>query len=159
MGDASSPDISGLIGQYAHGNEPSHHITYLYTLLGQPWKTADRIKEVLNTMYSTNPDGLSGNEDVGQMSAWYILSSLGFYQVEPAGGKFVFGYPLFENVELKVKNGTFTIEKENSGKDNNYIQGIILNGKEYNKPWIEYNDIIKGGSLKFIMGDNQKAWF
>lgn len=159
MGDASSPDISGLIGQYAHGNEPSHHITYLYTLLGQPWKTADRIKEVLNTMYSTNPDGLSGNEDVGQMSAWYILSSLGFYQVEPAGGKFVFGYPLFENVELKVKNGTFTIEKENSGKDNNYIQSIILNGKEYNKPWIEYNDIIKGGSLKFIMGDNQKAWF
>ena len=159
MGDASSPDISGLIGQYAHGNEPSHHITYLYTLLGQPWKTADRIKEVLNTMYSTNPDGLSGNEDVGQMSAWYILSSLGFYQVEPAGGKFVFGYPLFENVELKVKNGTFTIEKENSGKDNNYIQSIILNGKEYNKPWIEYNDIIKGGSLKFIMGDNQKAWY
>ena len=159
MGDSSSPDISGLIGQYAHGNEPSHHITYIYTLLGQPWKTADRIKEVLNTMYSTNPDGLSGNEDVGQMSAWYILSSLGFYQVEPAGGKFVFGYPLFENVELKVENGTFTIEKENSGKNNNYIQGIILNGTEYNKPWIDYNDIIKGGSLKFIMGDKQKTWY
>ena len=159
MGDSSSPDISGLIGQYAHGNEPSHHITYLYTLLGQPWKTADRIKEVLNTMYSTNPDGLSGNEDVGQMSAWYILSSLGFYQVEPAGGKFVFGYPLFENVELKVENGTFTIEKENSGKNNNYIQSIILNGTEYNKPWIDYNDIIKGGSLKFIMGDKQKTWY
>lgn len=159
MGDSSSPDISGLIGQYAHGNEPSHHITYLYTLLGQPWKTADRIKEVLNTMYSINPDGLSGNEDVGQMSAWYILSSLGFYQVEPAGGKFVFGYPLFENVELKVENGTFTIEKENSGKNNNYIQSIILNGTEYNKPWIDYNDIIKGGSLKFIMGDKQKTWY
>ena len=94
MGEASSPDISGLIGQYAHGNEPSHHTVYLYTLVGQPWKTADRIKEILHTMYTDQPDGLSGNEDVGQMSAWYILSSFGFYQVEPAGGKFVFGYPI-----------------------------------------------------------------
>lgn len=84
MGEASSPDISGLIGQYAHGNEPSHHTVYLYTLVGQPWKTADRIKEILHTMYTDQPDGLSGNEDVGQMSAWYILSSFGFYQVEPA---------------------------------------------------------------------------
>lgn len=158
MGEASSPDISGLIGQYAHGNEPSHHTVYLYTLVGQPWKTADRIKEILHTMYTDQPDGLSGNEDVGQMSAWYILSSFGFYQVEPAGGKFVFGYPNFDKVEIAVPAGKFVIERENKGQQNNYIQGIVLNGTEYKKPWIEYADIMKGGELKFLMGDEPVVW-
>ena len=159
MGEASSPDISGLIGQYAHGNEPSHHTVYLYTLVGQPWKTADRIKEILHTMYTDQPDGLSGNEDVGQMSAWYILSSFGFYQVEPAGGKFVFGYPNFDKVEITVPAGKFAIERENKGQQNNYIQGIVLNGTEYKKPWIEYADIMKGGELKFLMGDEPVVWY
>lgn len=159
MGEASSPDISGLIGQYAHGNEPSHHTVYLYTLVGQPWKTADRIKEILHTMYTDQPDGLSGNEDVGQMSAWYILSSFGFYQVEPAGGKFVFGYPNFDKVEIAVSGGKFVIERENKGQQNNYIQGIVLNGAEYKKPWIEYADIMKGGELKFLMGDEPVVWY
>lgn len=159
MGEASSPDISGLIGQYAHGNEPSHHTVYLYTLVGQPWKTADRIKEILHTMYTDQPDGLSGNEDVGQMSAWYILSSFGFYQVEPAGGKFVFGYPNFDKVEIAVPAGKFVIERENKGLQNNYIQGIVLNGTEYKKPWIEYADIMKGGELKFLMGDEPVVWY
>lgn len=159
MGEASSPDISGLIGQYAHGNEPSHHTVYLYTLVGQPWKTADRIKEILHTMYTDQPDGLSGNEDVGQMSAWYILSSFGFYQVEPAGGKFVFGYPNFDKVEMTVPAGKFVIERENKGQQNNYIQGIVLNGTEYKKPWIEYADIMKGGELKFLMGDEPVVWY
>ena len=159
MGEASSPDISGLIGQYAHGNEPSHHTVYLYTLVGQPWKTADRIKEILHTMYTDQPDGLSGNEDVGQMSAWYILSSFGFYQVEPAGGKFVFGYPNFDKVEITVPAGKFVIERENKGQQNNYIQGIVLNGTEYKKPWIEYADIMKGGELKFLMGDELVVWY
>lgn len=159
MGEASSPDISGLIGQYAHGNEPSHHTVYLYTLVGQPWKTADRIKEILHTMYTDQPDGLSGNEDVGQMSAWYILSSFGFYQVEPAGGKFVFGYPNFDKVEIAVPDGKFVIERENKGQQNNYIQGIVLNGAEYKKPWIEYADIMKGGELKFLMGDEPVVWY
>lgn len=159
MGEASSPDISGLIGQYAHGNEPSHHIVYLYTLVGQPWKTADRIKEILHTMYTDQPDGLSGNEDVGQMSAWYILSSFGFYQVEPAGGKFVFGYPNFDKVEIAVPAGKFVIERENKGQQNNYIQGIVFNGTEYKKPWIEYADIMKGGELKFLMGDEPVVWY
>ena len=159
MGDASSPDISGLIGQYAHGNEPSHHTVYLYTLVGQPWKTADRIKEILHTMYTDQPDGLSGNEDVGQMSAWYILSSFGFYQVEPAGGKFVFGYPNFDKVEIAVPAGKFVIERENKGQQNNYIQGIVFNGTEYKKPWIEYADIMKGGELKFLMGDEPVVWY
>lgn len=159
MGEASSPDISGLIGQYAHGNEPSHHTVYLYTLVGQPWKTADRIKEILHTMYTDQPDGLSGNEDVGQMSAWYILSSFGFYQVEPAGGKFVFGYPNFDKVEIAVPAGKFVIERENKGQQNNYIQGIVLNGTEYKKLWIEYADIMKGGELKFLMGDEPVVWY
>lgn len=159
MGEASSPDISGLIGQYAHGNEPSHHTVYLYTLVGQPWKTADRIKEILHTMYTDQPDGLSGNEDVGQMSAWYILSSFGFYQVEPAGGKFVFGYPNFDKVEITVPAGKFVIERENKGQQNNYIQGIVLNETEYKKPWIEYADIMKGGELKFLMGDEPVVWY
>lgn len=159
MGEASSPDISGLIGQYAHGNEPSHHTVYLYTLVGQPWKTADRIKEILHTMYTDQPDGLSGNEDVGQMSAWYILSSFGFYQVEPAGGKFVFGYPNFDKVEIAVPAGKFVIERENKGQQNNYIQGIVLNETEYKKPWIEYADIMKGGELKFLMGDEPVVWY
>lgn len=159
MGEASSPDISGLIGQYAHGNEPSHHTVYLYTLVCQPWKTADRIKEILHTMYTDQPDGLSGNEDVGQMSAWYILSSFGFYQVEPAGGKFVFGYPNFDKVEIAVPAGKFVIERENKGQQNNYIQGIVLNGTEYKKPWIEYADIMKGGELKFLMGDEPVVWY
>lgn len=159
MGEASSPDISGLIGQYAHGNEPSHHTVYLYTLVGQPWKTADRIKEILRTMYTDQPDGLSGNEDVGQMSAWYILSSFGFYQVEPAGGKFVFGYPNFDKVEITVPAGKFVIERENKGQQNNYIQAIVLNGAEYKKPWIEYADIMKGGELKFLMGDEPIVWY
>lgn len=159
MGEASSPDISGLIGQYAHGNEPSHHTVYLYTLVGQPWKTADRIMEILHTMYTDQPDGLSGNEDVGQMSAWYILSSFGFYQVEPAGGKFVFGYPNFDKVEIAVPAGKFVIERENKGQQNNYIQGIVFNGTEYKKPWIEYADIMKGGELKFLMGDEPVVWY
>ena len=159
MGEASSPDISGLIGQYAHGNEPSNHTVYLYTLVGQPWKTADRIKEILHTMYTDQPDGLSGNEDVGQMSAWYILSSFGFYQVEPAGGKFVFGYPNFDKVEIAVPAGKFVIERENKGQQNNYIQGIVFNGTEYKKPWIEYADIMKGGELKFLMGDEPVVWY
>lgn len=159
FGDASSPDISGLIGQYAHGNEPNHHTAYLYTLVGQPWKTAGRINEILHTMYTDAADGLSGNEDVGQMSAWYVLSSLGFYQVEPAGGRFVFGYPLFDNVEIDVPGGKFRIERENTGMENKYIQKVLLNNQDYRKAWIDYADIMKGGELKFVMGDSTAVWY
>ena len=102
MGAEASPDISGLIGQYAHGNEPSHHVAYLYTLTGQPSKTADRVRQILTTLYHDRPDGICGNEDVGQMSAWYVLSALGMYQVEPAGGRYVFGSPLVEGAVLRV---------------------------------------------------------
>ena len=162
QGDAganASPDMSGMIGQYAHGNEPSHHILYLYTLAGQPWKTASRVREVFNTMYSDQRDGLSGNEDVGQMSAWYVLSSLGFYQVEPAGGKYVFGTPLFENVKIQVPGGIFEIHASNNSSTNRYIQSITLNGQPYTQPWITHQDIMKGGVLEFQMGEKQVKWY
>ena len=154
MGAEASPDISGLIGQYAHGNEPSHHIIYMYNYVGQPWKAADLLRQTLSTMYKDDFDGLSGNEDVGQMSAWYILSSLGLYQVEPEGGKFVFGSPIFDKATLNVGGGkTFVIEAANNSKTNKYIQSVTLDGKEYTKSYIDFKDIQKGGKLVFTMGD------
>lgn len=154
LGEHASPDISGLIGQYAHGNEPSHHVIYMYPYVGQPWKTADRVREVLDVLYSDQPAGLSGNEDVGQMSAWYALSSLGFYQVEPAGGKYIFGSPIVDRAEIRVKDGkTFTVIATNNSKRNKYIQHIKLNGKPYDRYYIDYKEIEAGGTLEFIMGD------
>ena len=158
-GGETSPDISGLIGQYAHGNEPSHHILYLYTMLGQPWETADKVREVLTTLYHAAPDGLSGNEDVGQMSAWYVLSSLGMYEAEPAGGRYWFGSPLFDRVEITVPGGTFTIVAENNSAANKYIQRVWLNGQPYTKPWIGHADVMKGGELRFEMGAEEKVWY
>ncbi len=158
-GAESSPDISGLIGQYAHGNEPSHHILYLYTMVGQPWKTADRVREVLSTLYHADPDGIAGNEDAGQMSSWYILSALGFYQVEPAGGRYFFGSPIFDRAELKVKDGIFTIRTVNNSKENRYIQSITLNGKSYVHPYLLHSDIEKGGELVLTMGAEPKVWY
>ena len=158
-GTESSPDISGLIGQYAHGNEPSHHILYLYAMAGQPWKTANRVREVLGTLYTSKPDGLSGNEDVGQMSAWYIMSALGFYQVEPASARYWFGTPLFDKAEINVPGGRFTIIAENNSNENRYIQSVTLNGKAYTKGYIEHKDIVAGGELIFRMGAGPKVWY
>lgn len=158
-GDNTSPDISGLIGQYAHGNEPSHHIVYFYTMIGQPWKTADKVRQILTTLYHDQPDGLSGNEDVGQMSAWYVLSSLGFYQVEPAGGRYFFGSPLFDRADVKVRDGVFSVVALNNSPENKYIQGIKLNGTEYTKPYIAFEDIVKGGTLEFEMGSEPAVWY
>lgn len=155
----ASPDISGLIGQYAHGNEPSHHIVYLYTMIGQPAKTADKVREILTTLYHDQPDGLSGNEDVGQMSAWYVLSSLGFYQVEPAGGRYFFGSPLFDKAEVRVRDGVFTVAAHNNSAENKYIQCVKLNGKPYAKPYIAFDDIAAGGVLEFEMGAEPAVWY
>ncbi|SFG30097.1 GH92 family glycosyl hydrolase [Prevotella sp. KH2C16] len=153
MGADASPDISGLIGQYAHGNEPSHHIIYMYNYVGQPWKAADRIRETLSTMYKDDFDGLSGNEDVGQMSAWYIISSMGLYQVEPEGGRFIFGSPIWDSAKLDLGNGkTFEIVAHNNSTANKYIQSCRLNGRKYTKSYIDYADIVKGGRLEFVMG-------
>ena len=158
-GMETSPDISGLIGQYAHGNEPSHHILYFYTMAGEPWKTAKRVREVLATMYSDQPDGLSGNEDVGQMSSWYILSSLGFYEVEPASGRYWFGTPLFDKASIGVAGGTFTITAKNNSPENMYIQKVLLNGKVYTKGYLEHKDIAAGGELVLEMGAEPKVWY
>ncbi len=148
------PDITGLIGQYAHGNEPSHHIIYLYNYVGQPWKTAERVREVMRTQYHTGVDGLCGNEDVGQMSAWYILSAMGFYQVEPAGGRYVLGSPLFDKVTVSVGEGkTFTIVSRNNSSENIYIQRARLNGRDYPYSYIDYKEIRKGGTLELMMGN------
>ena len=158
-GAETSPDISGLIGQYAHGNEPSHHVLYLYTMLGQPWKTADRVREVLTTLYRAEPDGLCGNEDVGQMSAWYVLSALGMYEAEPAGGRYWFGSPLFDRAEIDVPGGTFRIVAENNSPENKYIQCVWLDGRPYTKPYIAYADIMRGGELRFEMGREPRVWY
>ena len=154
-GGNSSPDISGLIGQYAHGNEPSHHIIYFYTQAGQPWKTAEKVREVLSTMYHAAPDGLSGNEDVGQMSAWYILSSLGFYQTE-AGGRFWFGSPMFDEAEIKVPGGVFTVRAVDNSPENIYIRSVTLNGEPYTENYIDFEDIKAGNVLEFQMSPDYK---
>lgn len=158
-GEMASPDISGLIGQYAHGNEPGHHTCYLYTLAGVPEKTADRIRYILRHLYSDRIDGICGNEDVGQMSAWYILSALGFYPVEPAGGRYVFGSPLFDKAVLQVSGGTFTITARNNSEQNRYIQSVRLNGEPYRQPWINHADITAGGTLELTMGAKPARWF
>ena len=151
MGAEASPDITGLIGQYAHGNEPEHHVIYLYNYVDQPEKAARLARQVMTTLYTDQKDGLCGNEDVGQMSAWYVLSSMGLYQVEPAGGRYMFGSPLFDKVEMKVKNGTFTIIAHDNSRENMIVDHVLLNGKPYDKHYIDFKDIAAGGTLEFFM--------
>ncbi len=159
LGEEASPDVSGLIGQYAHGNEPSHHIIYMYNYVGQPWKAARLIRQVLKGQYRNDVDGLSGNEDVGQMSAWYVLSSIGLYQEEPAGGKYIIGSPLFNEATLNVGDGkTFTVKTVNNSDENIYVQSAKLNGKRYDKSYIDYRDIIAGGTLELVMGPKPSKW-
>ncbi len=151
-GENASPDISGMIGQYAHGNEPSHSTLYLYTMMGEPDRTADLVRQTLTTLYSDRPDGLSGNEDAGQMSAWYLLSAMGLYEAEAASGDYWFGSPLLDRVEIDVPGGTFTVIAEGNGKDNTHIKSITLNGEPYTLPYIPYSAIMAGGELRFQMG-------
>ena len=159
-GNDISPDISGLIGQYAHGNEPGHHTLYLYPFAGQQWKTAEKVRYVMDKFYTDKPDGIIGNEDCGQMSAWYLLSAMGMYQVNPSNGIFVFGSPKFDKISVKTRdNNTFVVEAENNSKENIYIQKTYLNGELYPKSYICYHDIIKGGTLKFIMGSTPNKDF
>ena len=159
LGEGASPDISGLIGQYAHGNEPSHHIIYMYNYAGQPWKAAPLLRKVFSEMYRNGLDGLSGNEDVGQMSAWYVLSSMGLYQVEPAGGRYIIGSPLFDSVEMNVGNGrTFKVTARNNSAENIYVQSAKLNGKKYTKSYVDFKDIVCGGELELVMGSQPSAF-
>ncbi|RIA09301.1 putative alpha-1,2-mannosidase [Flavobacteriaceae bacterium MAR_2010_72] len=156
----ASIDITGMIGQYAHGNEPSHHTTYMYAYAGAQYKIADKVNYILNELYTDKPDGLSGNEDCGQMSAWYVLSSMGFYSVNPANGMYVFGRPLFDKASIKLtENKVFTVETENNSKENIYIQSVTLNGENHTKSFITHKEILKGGTLKFVMGNKPNKEF
>ena len=158
-GDNASPDMSGMTGQYAHGNEPSHHVIYMYNYAGRPDKAAPLLRKMLNEMYLDQPDGLSGNEDVGQMSAWYILSSVGLYQVDPVGGRFVIGSPLFDKATVNVGAGkTFTVVAKNNSDRNIYVQSARLNGKSLKNSYIDFNDIRHGGTLELVMGPKPSKW-
>ena len=153
------PDVTGLIGQYAHGNEPSHHMAYLYNYVGKPYKTQKIVRKILNEQYTHLPDGLSGNEDCGQMSAWYVLSALGFYSVTPGLDYYTIGTPLFEKATLNLENGnTFNILANNVSDDKIYIQSATLNGEIFEHSFIKHSDIIKGGRLVFEMGSSPSIW-
>lgn len=159
-GDNISVDITGLIGQYAHGNEPSHHIAYMFNHANEPWRTQYWARQIMDTQYNTTPNGLSGNEDCGQMSAWYVLSSVGLYPMNPASGDYEIGTPIFEKSTINLPNKkTFIIEAENVSDKNFYIQSATLNGETFNKTTLSHETLLKGGILHFVMGDQpNKNW-
>jgi len=153
-------DITGLIGQYAHGNEPSHHVAYLYNYAGEPWKTQSRVRRIMNEFYTPAPDGLIGNEDCGQMSAWYVFSAAGFYPVTPGSAIYAIGSPLFPEVRFRLENGKSFVVKARGVSDKNiYIQSARLNGTPYAKSYLEHGDLVKGGELVFDMGPQPNRHF
>ena len=151
-------DITGLIGQYAHGNEPSHHMAYLYHYVQKPYKSQERIRQILTQLYSPTPEGISGNEDCGQMSAWYILSSLGLYPMAPGNPEYLLGSPLMERAELQVGNKIFTIIAKDNERDNPYVQSVKLNGEPWDKTYIPHSALSQGGTLEFFMGPKPSTW-
>lgn len=152
-GEEASGDITGLIGQYAHGNEPSHHMAYLYNWTDAPWKGQERLDQIMQNFYTNEPDGIIGNEDCGQMSAWYVMSALGFYQVAPGIPVYTLGRPMIDKALIHVKGGIFEILVKNNSATNKYIKEVKLNGKVLDTPFINHTDVIKGGKLEFIMTD------
>ena len=145
-------DVTGLIGQYAHGNEPSHHVSYLYQFAGKPWKTEALIREIFDRFYRPLPDGLCGNDDCGQMSAWYLFSAMGFYPVNPVGGEYVIGAPQLPLLKLKLSSGrSFTVRAEGLSAENKYVESVRLNGKALEGFKITHDDIMNGGELEFVM--------
>ena len=160
MSGREQVDLTGIIGQYAHGNEPGHHAPYLYNYVGQPWKTQQVVRRILAELYTDAPDGLCGNEDCGQMSAWYVMSAMGLYTIAPGSNRYDLGSPIFDEVKMHLENGkTFTIICKNQSKGNIYIQSIKKNGERYEFPLITYNDIANGSTFEFVMGStpNQGA--
>jgi predicted alpha-1,2-mannosidase len=155
VSNESVADMTGFIGQYVHGNEPSHHITYLYTWAGQPWKTQEKVREILLTHYRDDFDGLDGNEDCGQMSAWFVLSAMGLYAVDPVSATYVLSAPLFKRVSIQLGNGRQLVIGVEGGEDpqkSKYIQSVSLNGKALDRLWIRHEDIAEGGHLVFTLG-------
>ena len=152
-------DITGLIGQYAHGNEPSHHMAYLYNFVNRPDKTQEKVHQILTELYTNTPDGISGNEDCGQMSAWYVLSSLGFYPVTPASNTYVIGTPLFPKATIKFEDGNqLTLLADNVSQQNKYIAGVSLNGQSLDRTFLTHAEIMGGGTLEFEMTDAPSDW-
>jgi len=150
--ETTQADVTGLIGQYAHGNEPSHHVTYLYTLAGRPQRTQELVRQIFDTQYKNKPDGLCGNDDCGQMSAWYMFSAMGFYPVDPVSGNYVFGAPQMPKIVLHLADGkTFTVIADGISKEHKYVESITLNGAPYEKNYISHEDVLKGGTLVFKM--------
>lgn len=153
-GEDASPDISGFIGQYAHGNEPSHHIAYLFNYVDQPHKTQFYVNKILTELYRNAPDGLCGNEDCGQMSAWYVFSAMGFYPVNPVEGKYQLAAPLFNKITLKTgPEKKFTITANKESDQYIYVKEVLLNGKKLDRTWITHDELINGGELEFILTD------
>ena len=151
--------LQGLIGQYAQGNEPSHHVIHMYNYVNRPWKAQELLDRVFKEQYRNNPDGLSGNEDCGQMSAWYILNSMGFYQVCPGKPVYSIGRPVFDQSVINLPNGkTFTITAKNNSKENKYIQSATLNGQPLDVPFFEHKDIVNGGALELVMTNQPTKW-
>ncbi|WP_203292526.1 GH92 family glycosyl hydrolase [Luteirhabdus pelagi] len=152
-------DITGLIGQYAHGNEPSHHMAYLYNFINKPHKTQEKVHEILTTLYTNEPDGISGNEDCGQMSAWYIFSALGFYPVTPGSNQYIIGSPIISRATLQLENGnSFTIEAEGAVEGKKYIENVVLNGEALGRSYITHEELMNGGTLSFKMSDTPTDW-
>ena len=160
---AQTEDVTeeGLLGGYVHGNEPSHHVIYLYNKVGQPWKTQKYVAEVLHNLYQNAPDGICGNEDCGQMSAWFVFSSMGFYPVDPISGQYEIGSPLFPEVKMHVGNGKiFTVLAPEVSAENIYIQSVKLNGQPYDKSYITHEQIMSGATLEFVMGSQPgPVWY
>ena len=152
--------VVGTIGQYVHGNQPSHHVAYLYDYAGEPWKTQERVRQVTEELYRTGPGGICGNEDMGSLSSWYVFSALGFYPVTPGLAVYAIGSPLFGFASIDVgDNKTFTIKTTNNSKENKYIQSATLNGKTLSRTWISHKEIISGGILELEMGpEPNKKW-
>lgn len=154
------PDIAGMVGQYAHGNEPCHHMAYLYCYAGAAPKTQDRVRKLLDLEYDDQPDGLAGNEDCGQMSAWYVISSLGFYPVDPVSGNYVFGTPLFDRAEVELGSGKkLVVEAKRNAPGDRFIQSVLFNGKPYSKLWFRHADIADGATIVFTLGSNPNEKF
>ena len=152
---------TGMIGQYAHGNEPSHHVVYLYNKVGKPWKTQEYAAKVMHELYLNTPAGLCGNEDCGQMSAWFVFSAMGFYPVDPVSGRYEIGTPLFPEVRINLENGkVFTVLAKGVSRENIYIQAVKMNGKPYDKSYITHEQIMDGSTLEFEMGNKPGSiWY
>ncbi|HEY2328857.1 MAG TPA: glycoside hydrolase family 92 protein, partial [Verrucomicrobiae bacterium] len=151
------PDVTGVIGMYSHGNEPDHHVSYLYSYAGQPWKTQARVRQIAGALYSNTPGGICGNDDCGQISAWFVFTALGFYPVDPVSGNYVLGSPLFNKLTLELnpqfaRGKSFTVIAQNNSAKNPYIQSATLNGKTLTRSWISHDEITAGGELVLTMG-------